>query len=167
MQKITTKKITTLAMMLGILIVFKLLEGAFFKMPQGGSLSISSVIFILFMMYISFSESVILFLLWRIVILLFSPPFIVSPIQFILEYFITYSGFLLIYPLVKQEKVVPAVIGSVIANILRYIMHGLAGVIFFAEYATGPVWQYSFGYNLTYMLPTLLLHIFILVVGQR
>lgn len=156
-RKFDTQKITLMAMFLALIISVELLEGQLLRMPQGGSISIAPVIFISALLFFTFSESTILFVLWRVVIVMLIPPTIYSSLQFFLDYFIAYSGFLFVkLLLIDQQNLTRFTIAIILAHVVRYAVHVITGVIYFGEYADGPVLQYSLIYNLTYILPSLL-----------
>ncbi|MFD1017915.1 energy-coupled thiamine transporter ThiT [Thalassobacillus hwangdonensis] len=45
-------------------------------------------------------------------------------------------------------------LGIFVGSTFRFLAHYIAGIVFFAEYAEGPVWIYSLVYNGSYMLPS-------------
>jgi len=160
MQKMNVKTITRLALTLALIIVIELLEGSFLNMPQGGSISLSSMVFVLSLMLFSFTESVVLFILWRVVMLFLVPPFYVNLLQLALDYIVSYASFLVVYPLIKKEKYQSIILAILLANVWRYFVHVATGMIYFAEYAEDtPLLQYSLIYNLTYMGPTVIVQL--------
>lgn len=165
MKKFSTNTIARMGVMLALIIVLELLESSFFNMPQGGSISIASLIFLLAMLIFNFTQSAILFVLWRILMVIIVPPYIVTPLQFLLDYIVSYAGFLAMYPLMKSKKILPVMLSVVLANIWRYAIHVLTGMVYFGEYAEGsPVLQYSLLYNITYMGPTLIAQLILAVI---
>ncbi len=96
--------------------------------------------------------------------LVIGDPYIVHPVQFIFDYIFAYTviGVSGITAYRLSEKKI--VFGVLIGITGRFLMHFIAGVVFFAEYAEGqPVIRYSLIYNATYLLPTLILSIFLLL----
>ena len=79
--------------------------------------------------------------------------------EFILDYFIAYGGFIGTYFLYKSNKLPMVLVSIIIANAFRYLIHVLTGVLYFGEYAEGPVLSYSLIYNGSYMLPTVIAQI--------
>lgn len=61
----------------------------------------------------------------------------------------------------KGAAVAAVVTGVFIGAFLRYLVHVIVGIWFFAEFATGNVYLYSFTYNATYMFPAFLLTAFV------
>ena len=91
-------------------------------------------------------------------------------IQAALDYFVAYTlvgvaGVTLAWLLsgkVKGDKgsmVVAIVVGTVIGGLLRFVIHFIGGIVFFASYAPEgqPVWLYSLVYNASYMIPAIIL----------
>lgn len=96
--------------------------------------------------------------------------YIVHPVQGLLEYFLAFTVLGLAGIFAKQikqaiqdhskSKVIRYVIlGTLLGSGLRFLMHFIAGAVFFGEYAPEgtPVFLYSFLYNGTYMLPAFIL----------
>ena len=168
MKNVTTKVIARIGIILALIIAVELIEGMFLNMPQGGSISLSSLVFLFSMFFFSFGEVSIIFVLWRLVIFIVSPPYYVTLVQLFLDYIASYGVFLCMYPLVKQEKLQPFLLAVFVANVLRYFIHVATGMIYFAEYADGaPVLQYSLTYNATYMGPTLIVQLILALAGFR
>lgn len=101
-------------------------------------------------------------------------PYIVHPIQFLLDYPIAFgllglSGFYRsiknIQPRNRLMEYVGVVMGIFLAIFGRFICHMLAGVVFFSENA-GDInsWLYSLGYNGGYLSLELALSIVIIVL---
>ena len=59
----------------------------------------------------------------------------------------------------KGSMVAAIVVGTVIGGLLRYLIHFIGGIVFFASYAPEgqPVWLYSLVYNASYMIPSIIL----------
>ncbi len=101
--------------------------------------------------------------------------YIFTPVQFLLDYTFAYGvvGIAGLFAgqvkrAAKQEAkktlIVYLVLGALLGSLLRYGAHVLSGIVFFAEYAEGPVVAYSFAYNMTYMLPSFLVSAVVLVL---
>ena len=58
------------------------------------------------------------------------------------------------------------IIGTVIGGLLRYLIHFIGGIVFFAEYAPEgqPVWLYSLVYNGSYIIPATILSAIVAVL---
>lgn len=59
----------------------------------------------------------------------------------------------------KRSMIIAIAVGTTIGGMLRFFIHFLGGVIFFGSYAPPgqPVWLYSFLYNASYMIPSIIL----------
>ncbi len=101
-------------------------------------------------------------------------PYIVHPIQFLLDYPIAfgllglsgiYKSIKNINPKNKSIEYIGAIMGIFVAILGRFICHVLAGVVFFSENA-GAIdsWLYSLGYNGGYLSLELAISIIIIVL---
>ena len=140
------------------------------KMPQGGSLTIGSMLPVIFCA-LAFGTG------WG-----FGIAAVYGVLQFIIAPYIAHwASIVLDYPvafgllglaglfaaprdsrreernILRRVGALPAwriVLAVVVAMLGRLIAHVLSGVVFFASYAEGKnVWLYSLGYNGTYMVP--------------
>ena len=59
----------------------------------------------------------------------------------------------------KKSMVTAIVVGTVIGGFLRFLVHFIAGMVFFGSYAPPgqPVWLYSLLYNAGYMIPSIII----------
>lgn len=138
------------------------------KMPQGGSITLASMFpIILYSIRWGAPRGMVIGGLYGVVSLLIDPQ-IYYPVQVILDYplpfaFIGLSGLSFSKDVKDIKGYLPAVI---LAHLLRTIAHVLSGVIFFADYAPEGMnpWIYSITYNLSYMLPEMILSIFFLFI---
>lgn len=135
-----------------------------FQMPQGGSVTLASTLPIIIMAFAYGPEVGMLTGFLFGVVNLFLGPFIIHPLQTLLDYplpfmFVGMAGFF------KNRYV-----GTVISQLLRLLMHVLSGVIFFASYAPEGqqegigLWLYSIGYNGSFVAVELLILLVILAV---
>ncbi len=96
--------------------------------------------------------------------LIIGEPYIVHPIQFILDYLLAYTAVGLSGLMVNNINERKIILGIFIGMCSRFFMHFLAGVVFFSEFAgSQPVIIYSFVYNSTFLIPTLILSILIIL----
>lgn len=95
-------------------------------------------------------------------------PYIIHPIQYLLDYPIAY-GVVGLSGVFKDQtnRLGRFLAGIVLGSFLRYLAHGFSGIIFFSEYALmegKDPWVYSFIlYNLPYMAASMA---FCLIVGS-
>ncbi len=129
------------------------------KMPQGGSVSLQMVPLFLIALRWGFKPGLMAGIVYGIMKTQGPDFWFVHWFQFILDYLLAFSV-IGIAGLFRKNYL----IGITLAGALRFASHFLAGVIFFGEYANEgqSVWAYSAGYNITYLLPEILLVIFII-----
>ena len=156
-EKISIEVVTEGAIFVALAVVFSLISKLipFLELPQGGSFSLSMLPLFIFGFRRGIKAGAIM-------------GFVYGLVNFITDGYIIHWGsiffdYLIPFTLValsagifsrgaKKSSYKHIVLGVLIGGLLRYIMHGLSGVIFFAEYAEGNPWFYSFVlYNLPYM----------------
>lgn len=128
----------------------------FLELPQGGSFSLSMLPLFIYGFRRGVSAGAIM-------------GFVYGLVNFITDGYIIHWGSLFFDYLIPFSLVAAAaglfmngakkgsykhiVIGVLLGGLLRYVMHGFSGVIFFGEFTDGNSWFYSFIlYNLPYML---------------
>jgi len=135
-----------------------------FEMPQGGSVSLVMVPIAL----IAVRRGVLagVFTGGAVGLLqLFFGGYVVHPVQLLLDYPLAFAALGLsgLIPITRFEKKASrhgAIWGSLLIGALgRFICHFVSGVVWFGEYAPAgtPVALYSFLYNITYLLPEMLI----------
>jgi thiamine transporter len=142
----TTKLITRIAIALALAVVLDFFK--IYRMPQGGSVTLGSMVpIILISLWYGAEVGMLTGMLYGIISLILG-PFILHPLQVILDYPLAFlvlgtAGFF------KNSKYM----GTVLAVVLRFVCSVLSGVIFFAEYAPpgqSPL-MYSVIYNGSYL----------------
>lgn len=132
-----------------------------FRMPQGGSVTAVSMVPIL---WLALRRGPKIGVLGGIVfglVDMFPEPFIVHPVQFLLDYPLAFgalglAGFFRGHPLL-----------GVVAGILgRFVSHFISGIVFFATYAPAGMNPalYSAIYNGSYLIVELILSIIVMFV---
>lgn len=126
------------------------------RLPQGGSISLQMLPIFVIALRWGGLPGITAGLLFGVVKLMFD-PYIVHPVQMLLDYPLAFAaigvaGFL-------REK---PFVGIVAGGMARFMMHFLAGVVFFGSLAPEGVsaTAYSLGYNLTYMGPEIFIALF-------
>ncbi|MEM1509122.1 MAG: energy-coupled thiamine transporter ThiT [Thermofilaceae archaeon] len=120
-----------------------------FRMPQGGSVTLGSMVpILLFAMRRGVKYGVLAGILFGFVRLYLS-MYVVHPVQLLLDYPLAF-GALGLAGLIKTSKDKPlhAVVGTVAGIGGRFLSHWLSGVVFFAEYA--PAGQHPALYSAIY-----------------
>ena len=90
------------------------------------------------------------------VLQLITGPYIYAPLQVLLDYPLAFGALGLSGFFCRRKH--GLVIGYIVGVIGRYICHVISGYVFFAEYAPegmNPM-IYTLGYNLTYILPEMI-----------
>jgi len=142
------------ALCVALSVVFSYLK--IFSMPQGGSVTIEMAPLLYFAYRHGLKWGLIAGALSGSIQLIFG-GYVVHPAQAFLDYPAAFAcmGIAGLFGQGMGEMVA----GTVIASAARLACHVLSGVIFFASYAPEGtnVWLYSFIYNATFMLPSVLL----------
>lgn len=140
-----------------------------FSMPQGGSVTLSMLPIVV----MAFRWGIVGGMLTGFVsgiLQLIMGGYVFNAIQAALDYFVAYAlvgvaavtlGWLLSGKAKgnKGTMVMAIVVGTVIGGLLRFLIHYIGGIVFFASYAPEgqPVWLYSLVYNASYMIPSIIL----------
>jgi thiamine transporter len=137
-----------------------------YRMPQGGSVSLEMLPIFYVALRSGGGVGILAGLAFGLVKLLLG-PYIVHPLQLILDYplafaFLGLAGFFRRYQ----------VIGIILGGLGRFLMHVVSGAVFFATYAPEGtnVWLYSATYNASYIVPELIISIIVMLVlglGRR
>ena len=155
---------------------------AVFKLPNGGSITICSMIpIILISTKYSFFWSLTAAFAYSLIQMIFG--FYAPPVQnllnyclvVLLDYILAFSVLCLAGPIFRWLKKtwtvrVRLLIAAVICFVLRFLCHYTSGVIIWGTYASAdqPIWLYSLLYNGSYMLCECLISgIVIFLAGQK
>lgn len=127
-----------------------------FRLPTGGSITlVASLPLILFAVSYGPLEGILLGCAFGLLKLILD-PYIIHPLQLLVDYPMTYAAVALScaamrLPIKPKYRLM---IAAVLGYLGRYIMATLSGVIFFASYAGEQnALLYSLGYNLSYLGP--------------
>ncbi len=128
-------------------------------MPQGGSVTIASLLpIMIYSCMFGVKKGIFVGMIYGILQAV-QDPWIIHPAQFLLDYPIAFAGIGLsgLFANVKKLDKYPQVqfaLGAVLGSVMRYLAHILSGVFAFSEYAfhweTGEAlnpWIYSLAYN--------------------
>ncbi len=130
-----------------------------FRMPQGGSISLEMVPIFYVALRRGAGTGVLAGLVLGMVKLVLE-PYVVHPLQFLMDYPLAFAalGLAGLFPRLP-------LVGVVVGGAGRFLMHLLSGVIFFASYAPegSNVWAYSATYNATYMVPEVAIAMIVMV----
>lgn len=146
-----------------------------FKMPQGGSVTLSMLPIILMAYRWGLAGGLLTGLLTGLLQAAIG-GYIIHPVQGALDYFVAYTGvglaaathgWLIKSKLAGRKGSMAAaiIVGTVLGGLLRYLAHFIGGVVFFADAAGDqPVWLYSLVYNGAYMIPSIILCAIVAVI---
>jgi len=162
--KLTTRQLVFSAMAIAVAVVCSMIK--VFNMPNGGSVTLLSMLFIVLIAY------------WYGPYVGIMTAVAYGLVQFVMEpIFYTIFQLLLDYPLAFgalglagffNKKKWGLQIGYVVGVLGRFLFATLSGVIFFAEYAPEGMnpWVYSMGYQASYLVPEAVVTLIIIVIPQ-
>ncbi|MBB6451247.1 thiamine transporter [Geomicrobium halophilum] len=140
---------------------------------QGGSVSLMMVPIFIMAFRHGWRVGVLTGLLVGIVNLMYN-AYIVHPIQLLLDYPLPYAalglaGLFAIRNRTGKLSLGWALLGLLFAAFLRFLSHGISGVIWFGSLAPDGmnVYLYSFVYNASYLLPEVLITLSVLYMISR
>lgn len=156
--KLTTRMMIHIAIAIALGTVLKMFR--IMQMPMGGSVTLGSMIPIIFIAYVYGSRvGYLAGLLFGVVDLLLG-AYVVHPVQLFLDYILAF-GALGVAGYFKDNIALGALAGIA----LRSLCHIISGVVFFYEYAGGQnALVYSILYNGTYLLPEAIIAMVVLAV---
>lgn len=150
-KKTRAKQLAFSAMAVTLAVVTSFIK--FASLPFGGSITLFSMFFICLIGYLYGTKTGILTGIAYGFISLILGPYIVHPVQLLLDYPIAF-GCLGLAGVFSNSKY-GIVKGYVLGVFGRYVCHVISGYIFFASYAPkgmNPM-VYTLGYNATYIVP--------------
>ena len=140
--------------------------------PQGGSVSLVMIPLAVLSFRRGVAAGMLAGLIVGILNLLFG-GYVVHPVQLILAYPLPFA-FLGVAGLFRRGKdtspsLSAVVAGVVLAGGLRFLCHFISGVVWFGEYAPEGmnVWIYSLVYNLSYIVPEILITVCIMGIFRK
>jgi len=121
-----------------------------FKLPQGGSVTAASLLPIIAFAYSYGTAPGLVVGIAYGFLQMIQDPWIVSPIQAVLDYPLAFGCIALAGVARKLPDTYGWLVGVLLAGVGRFVCHVLSGVVFFAEYAEGTglsPFVYSVSYN--------------------
>ena len=147
----STRATTTLAAATALALILGYLK--LYRLPQGGSITLETVPILLLALWHGPRLGILCGCLTGVLKVLLD-PFVLHPIQILLDYPVPFA-------LLGLAGMVPGRprLGILLASTGRYLSHVLSGAIFFAHYAPEgvDVWHYALLYNLSYAGPEALI----------
>lgn len=127
----------------------------FFELPQGGSLTLASLVPLMLYSYMFGTKKGVLAGLVYGVLQALQDPWIIHPAQFLLDYPVAFSaiglaGMFADFKALDKLPQVKFTLGAIVASLLRFVSHVLSGVFAFNSFAQENginEWVYSLGYN--------------------
>jgi len=158
-----------MAMMAALAFVFS--EIKVFQMPQGGSVSLVMVPIALIAVRRGIIPGIVTGMIVGL-LQLFMGGYYVHPIQLLLDFPLAFAalglaGIVRISDYENKSKRNLAVWGALLVGVLvRFACHFTSGIVWFGEYAPDgmPVAWYSFVYNITYLLPEMVISGIVLTI---
>ncbi|MEX1308195.1 MAG: energy-coupled thiamine transporter ThiT, partial [Eubacteriales bacterium] len=134
---------------LSIAIAFVLSYIRVWHMPQGGSITLASMLPIMLFAYLYGVPKGLIVGLAYGALQMFQDLFAVHWLQVFLDYGVAFMALALAGVFRKKVSVGSLFAGMTLAGLVRFLAHTVSGAIFFAEYAPEGqnVWIYSAGYN--------------------
>lgn len=131
--------------------------------PQGGSVSFAMLPIFIIAFRRGWKAGLVTGFIYGIIELIYN-PYIVHWVQAFLEYPFAYTlvgtaGFLVVKKEMSRiQQSIVIIVGVFIGSLLRFLVHFIAALIWFGEYAPEgtPVPIYAFAYNVSYMAPSFL-----------
>ena len=162
-----TRRLVEVGIFVAIAIVLELISTLipFLHMPQGGSISLGMLPIFIIAYRFGVKEGVIAGFVFGIVNFILS-GYAIHWGSIFFDYMFAFSalGIAGLFKKTALSNNFSFIAGIALGGFLRYVFHGLSGVIFFSSYAGDfNPWFYSFiVYNLPYMLASIIL---VIIVG--
>jgi len=162
-NSLSTKVLAEVAILVALATVLSYIR--FVVFPQGGSVTLASMVPLIILSYRRGWKVGIFACLVHGMIQFYQDPYMLSLAQVLLEYPVAF-GVIGLAGIFKGNEL----IGAVVSLGLRFLAHTLAGVVFWSDYAPpdmSPI-LYSVIYNGTYMLPEIIISgVFVYALVKR
>ncbi len=164
-QSLHVKRISEMAILVSLAIVIQMIMQPFFTMPQGGSVTVAMLPLVILAYRHGLIPGIVSGLVFGLLNWILSGMPQWGWWSFIVDYQLAFGVFGLSAVIfrVNRNSLVVFLSGIAFAGVLRFVAHYLSGLLLFGEYAPDgvhPAW-YSFTYNVSYMVPTILLSVVI------
>lgn len=125
-----------------------------FEMPQGGAITLFSLLPVMIFSYIYGTKKGVFICFIYGILQAIQDPWIIHPAQFLLDYPVAFAaiGLAGAFANLKTFENIPQIsflLGGILAGSIRFVSHVLSGVFAFASTFAGDLdsWLYSLGYN--------------------
>ncbi len=158
-----TKLLTEIIVLVALAGALSLISHSFFSLPQGGSINLGMVPIFWLALRRGWKIGIFAGAVFGAVDLAIE-PFVVNPVQFVLDYPLAFAalglaGFFKKYP----------VVGVIVGGTGRFVSHFVSGVVYFSDYAPprmSPL-VYSALYNGTYLIPSTIICAIVIGILQK
>ena len=162
-QYFSTKILAEIVVLVSLAGALSLISHSFFRLPQGGSINLGMIPIFWLAIRRGWKIGIFAGAVFGVVDMTIE-PFIVNPIQLILDYPLPFAV-LGVAGLFRRY----AVIGVALGGFGRFVCHFVSGIVYFSDYAPkgmSPV-VYSAIYNGTYIIPSIVICIIIIGILQK
>ena len=162
-QIFSTKILAEIIVLVSLAGALSLISHSFFRLPQGGSINLGMIPIFWLALRRGWVIGIFAGALFGVVDMTIE-PFIVNPIQFIIDYPLAFAA-LGVAGLFSKY----AIVGVALAGFGRFVCHFVSGIFYFSDYA--PEWMspvvYSAIYNGTYIIPSIIICAMIIGILQK
>ena len=140
------------------------------NMPQGGSVTIGSLVPLMIYSYMFGTKKGVFAGFVYGLLQIIQDPWLIHPAQMLLDYPIAFAAIGLsgMFAHVKKLEKLPQLqiaLGGIVASVLRFAAHLFSGVFAFSYLAPDvDAWIYSLGYNATYVFPDIAIAIAVCII---
>jgi thiamine transporter len=159
----STKILAEIIVLVSLAGALSLISHSFFRLPQGGSINLGMIPIFWLAIRRGWIIGIFAGAVFGVVDMTIE-PFIVNPIQFILDYPLAFAV-LGVAGLFRKH----AVVGVALGGFGRFVCHFVSGIVYFADYAPegmSPI-VYSAIYNGTYLIPSIIICAIIIGILQK
>ena len=155
------KRVSEMAILISLAIVIQVVMQPFFRMPQGGSVTVAMLPLVILAYRHGLGHGIVSGLLFGLLNWILSGMPQWGWWSFVVDYQLAFGAFglsALVFR-INRSSLTVFIFGIVFAGVLRFTAHYLSGLLLFGEYAPEGVHPavYSLTYNASYMIPTILL----------
>jgi thiamine transporter len=163
-EKLSSKQIAEIGLALALSTILSEIKISGFW-AQGGSVTAASLVPIMIVAFRYGGKTGLTVAIVHGLIQLIIGPYVVHPIQLLLDYPIAF-GMVGLCGFFEKNKI----LGIIVGLLGRFLMHFISGIIYFSQYAPegwNPAY-YSFIYNSSYILPEIIISIVVFkLAGER
>jgi thiamine transporter len=159
----STKILAEIIVLVSLAGALSLISHSFFRLPQGGSINLGMIPIFWLALRRGWVIGIFAGAVFGVVDMTIE-PFIINPIQFIVDYPLAFAA-LGVAGLFRKY----AVVGVALGGFGRFVCHFVSGIVYFSDYAPegmSPL-VYSAIYNGTYIIPSIIICAMIMGILQK